>query len=381
MSIGREPIVKENAMKEKIALFLPSLVGGGAERVMVNLANSMAAKGVRVDLVVAHAEGAYKNQVAANVHIVDFKSARSLASFPKLVGYLRREQPKALISALEHTNVLSIWAKRLAFVSTKNVITEHISSSLINYAAGYTPTKLRATLYAMRFSYPLAEKIVTVSQGVADDLVQTIGINKNKLEVIYNPVLNESMFEKAEQPIDHPWFQPGQPPVLLGVGRFVPQKDFPNLLKAFALLRKKQMARLVILGEGELRPQLESLVKELGIEADVQLPGFNSNPYAFMKRASVFVLSSVLEGLPTVLIEAMALGTPVVSTDCKSGPKEILGSSGYGMLVPTENPEALAAAIEKTLNSPRQTIDHSKLKRYTSDEATNNYLRAAGFQL
>jgi glycosyltransferase involved in cell wall biosynthesis len=165
------------------------------------------------------------------------------------------------------------------------------------------------------------------------------------------------------------------------VGRLEPQKDFPNLLRAFALLRKKQMARLVILGEGNLRPQLEALVKELGIEEDVQLPGFNSNPYAFMKRASVFVLSSVLEGLPTVLIEAMALGTPVVSTDCKSGPKEILGSSGYGTLVPTQNPEALAAAIEKTLNSPKQTIDQNKLKRYTSEEATNNYLRTAGFKI
>jgi glycosyltransferase involved in cell wall biosynthesis len=368
-------------MKDKIALFLPSLVGGGAERVMVNLANNMAAKGVKVDLVVAHAEGAYKNQVSPQVNIIDFKVERSLASFPKLIGYLRREKPKALISALEHTNVLSIWAKRLAFVPTKNIITEHISSSLISYAAGYTPSKLRATLYAMRFSYPLAEKIVTVSQGVADDLVQTIGIDKSKLEVIYNPVLNETMFEKAEQPIDHSWFQPGQPPVLLGVGRFVPQKDFPNLIRAFALLRKKQMARLVILGEGELRPQLEALVKELGIEADVQLPGFNDNPYGYMKRASVFVLSSVLEGLPTVLIEAMALGTPVVSTDCKSGPKEILGASGYGTLVPTQNPEALADAIEKTLNSPKQTIDPNKLRRYTSDEATNHYLRTAGFKI
>jgi glycosyltransferase involved in cell wall biosynthesis len=373
--------MKEAIIKEKIALYLPSLVGGGAERVMVNLANSMAAKGVRVDLVVANAEGAYKNQVAQNVKIIDFGSKRSLASFPKLIGYLRREKPRALISALEHTNVLAIWAKRLAFVPTKNIITEHISSSLITYAAGYTPSKLRATLHAMRFTYPLAEKIVTVSQGVADDLVQTIGISKNKLEVIYNPVLNDTMFQKAEQPINHPWFQLGEPPVILGVGRLEPQKDFPNLLRAFALLRKKRKARLVILGEGNLRPMLEALAKELGIEDDVQLPGFNSNPYAFMKRASVFVLSSVLEGLPTVLIEAMALGTPVVSTDCKSGPKEILGNSGYGMLVPTQNPEVLAAAIEKTLNSPRQTIDQNKLKRYTSEEATNNYLRTAGFKI
>jgi glycosyltransferase involved in cell wall biosynthesis len=380
MTLERKPFMTP-ATNEKLALFLPSLVGGGAERVMVNLANSVAAKGVKVDLVVANAEGAYQNQVAQNVKTVDFKSERSLASFPKLLSYLRREKPKALISALEHTNVLAIWAKRLAGVPTQNIITEHISSSLITYAAGYTPSKLRATLYAMRFTYPLADRIVTVSQGVADDLVQTIGISKNKLEVIYNPVLNDAMFQKAEQPIDHPWFQEGQPPVILGVGRLEPQKDFPNLLRAFALLRKKQSARLVILGEGNLRPQLEALVKELGLEEDVQLPGFHSNPYAFMKRASVFVLSSVLEGLPTVLIEAVALGTPVVSTDCKSGPKEILSNSGYGTLVPIQNPEALAIATEKTLNSPRQMIDQNTLKRYTSEEATNNYLRVAGFKV
>jgi glycosyltransferase involved in cell wall biosynthesis len=376
MSFGRE-----SYMKDKLALFLPSLVGGGAERVMVNLANDMAIKGITVDLVVADARGAYKNQVAGNVNIIDFGSKRSLASFPKLIGYLRLEKPRALISALEHTNVLSIWAKRLAFVPTQNIITEHISSSHIHYAAGYTPSKLRATLLAMRLSYPLANTIVTVSQGVADDLVQTIGVNKDKLEVIYNPVLNEGMFAKAEEPVDHPWFQKGQPPIILGVGRLEPQKDFPTLLRAFALLRKKQKARLMILGDGNLRPMLEALVKELGVEKDVQLPGFNNNPYAYMKRADVFVLSSVLEGLPTVLIEAMALGTPVVSTDCKSGPKEILGNSGYGTLVPTENPEALAAAIEKTLGSPRPVIDQNKLKRYTSDEATNNYLRVAGFTI
>jgi glycosyltransferase involved in cell wall biosynthesis len=189
------------------------------------------------------------------------------------------------------------------------------------------------------------------------------------------------MFQKAHQPLEHPWFQAGQPPVILGVGRLEEQKDFPTLLKAFALLRKKVNARLVILGEGKLRAVLETLIQELGIENHVQLAGFTSNPYAFMKRADVFVLSSVLEGLPTVLIEAMALGTPVVSTDCKSGPKEITEHAGYGTLVPIQNPEALALALEKTLAAPKPKVQEQHFSRYTSDQATLNYLHMAGFKV
>ncbi len=283
-------------MSEKLALFLPSLVGGGAERVMVNLANNIAEKGVHVDLVVGNAESTYKNQVSPRVNLVDFQTQRSLGTLPKLISYLRREKPKALISALEHTNVLAVWAKRLALSSTKIIITEHTSASLMHLQAGYTPSKLRATRLAMRVSYPMADQIVAVSQGVAEDLAQTIGLNPKRLEVIYNPILSKTMFQKANQPLEHPWFQPGQPPVILGVGRLEEQKDFPTLLRAFALLRKKQNARLIILGEGNLRKPLEALIKKLGIEHDVELPGFNNNPYAFMKNAQVFVLSSILEG-------------------------------------------------------------------------------------
>ena len=368
-------------MSEKLALFLPSLFGGGAERVMVNLANQIADKGFKVDLLVGNAESTYKNQVSSKVNLVDFQTSRSIHTLPKLIGYLRREKPKALISALKHTNVLAVWAKRLALSSTNIIITEHTSASLMHFQDGYTPSKIRATLLAMRLFYPMADHIIAVSQGVAEDLSQTIGLNPKRLEVIYNPVLNEAMFQKANQPLDHPWFQPGQPPVILGVGRLEKLKDFPNLLRAFALLRQKQEARLIILGEGNLRKSLEALIKELGIEHDVELPGFNNNPYAFMKNAQVFALSSILEGLPTVLIEAMALGTPVVSTDCKSGPKEIISHAGYGTLVPIQDPEALALALENTLHAAKPVIDQPIFNRYTSNEATLHYLRTAGFKV
>ena len=152
------------------------------------------------------------------------------------------------------------------------------------------------------------------------------------------------------EPFDHPWFAPGAPPVILGAGRLTEQKDFPTLIRAFALVRKKHPARLMILGEGEERSKLETLVQELGLEKEVSLPGFVDNPYKYMKRAAVFVLSSRWEGFPNVLVEAMALGTPVVSTDCPNGPAEILENGKWGELVPVGETQSLASAVLRTLD-------------------------------
>ncbi|MGB9554008.1 MAG: glycosyltransferase, partial [bacterium] len=309
-------------MMDKLALFLPSLHGGGAERVKVNLAQGFAERGLKVDLVLAKAEGPYLSRVSSKVRVVDLRAKRVLYSLPALVQYLRRERPAALLSALNHANVVAIWAKKLACVKTRLVATEHtvLSQSTENTSS------LRGRLMPLliRLFYPWADAVVAVSRGVAEDLSSMTGLPLNKIKVIYNPVITPELFAKAEEPVDHPWFRPGEPPVILGVGRLTAAKDFPTLIRAFALVHKERPARLMILGEGEDRPELEALVRELGLEQDVALPGFVENSYKYMKRAAVFVLSSRWEGLPTVLIEALALGTPVVSTDCPSGPKEIL---------------------------------------------------------
>lgn len=363
----------------RVALFIPNLAGGGAERVILNLAHAMLEFGLSVDLLVASVEGPYAKQIDTKIRLINFNTSRTLNSFPQLLKYLRQYRPKALISALSHCNVMAIVAKKVAMVSTKVVVSEHLAFSFLDTASPKVQSAHQKMFVTMRLAYPFADAIVTVSQGVADDLRSVAGI-KQKTKVIFNPVLSKEVFRKAALPVSHPWLHTDIP-VIVGVGRLNRQKDFPTLLRAFALLRRMRPARLMILGEGEDRPQLEDLIKELNISEDVWLPGFVDNPYAYMKHADIFVLSSIFEGLPTVLIEAMAVGTPVVATDCKSGPSEILGAADYGTLVPMQNPEAMAKAIDQTLSQPRVSMDKSKMLPYTVEEATKNYLRTAGFKI
>lgn len=332
----------------KIVLFLPSLRGGGAERVMVNLARGFAERGIKVDLVLAKAEGPYLSQVPPDVRIIDLNVQRVLYSLPGLVRYMRRERPMAMLSALNHANIVAIWAKMLSRTKTRLVVSEH--STLSQSTENATLWRVKLMPFLIRFFYPYADTVVAVSQGVADDLIARTRLPEKKVKVIYNPVITSELFAKAEEPLDHPWFRPGEPPVILGVGRLTKEKDFPTLIRAFALVRKERPAKLMILGEGEDRFKLEALVRELGLEEDVALPGFVENPYKYMKRAAVFVLSSRWEGFGNVLVEAMALGTPVVSTDCPSGPAEILEEGKWGRLVPAGDIEAMAEAITAVLN-------------------------------
>ena len=243
---------------------------------------------------------------------------------------------------------MAITANELSGATTRVAVSVH--TTLSEAVPNVGNLRGRLVRYCVQLFYPLAYAVVAVSQGVAEDLICTTRIPESKVRVIYNPVVTPELFVRASEPLDHPWFIPGEPPVVLGVGSLRGAKDFATLIRAFALLRKEYPARLIILGEGQERPQLEALVRELGIEEDVILPGFDENPYNYMKQARVFVLSSQREGLPTVLIEAMALGTPVVSTDCPNGPREILEGGKWGTLVPRGNPEELAKAI---LASPK----------------------------
>jgi glycosyltransferase involved in cell wall biosynthesis len=204
----------------------------------------------------------------------------------------------------------------------------------------------------VRLWYGRADAVVAVSKGVADELAALGEVPREKVHVIHNPIDSGRIIRQAEAQPEHPWFQPGQPPVLLAAGRLHPQKDYPTLLRAFASLRKARKLRLAILGEGRERPRLEQLIGDLGIGEDVRLLGFQQNPFAFMARAAVFVLSSAWEGLGNVLIEALACGCPVVSTDCPHGPSEILEKGRYGALVPVGDPQELAHAIVAALERP-----------------------------
>jgi len=336
-------------IQDRIAIYLPSLRGGGAERVMVTLANGFSERGYSVDLVLASAEGPYLERVDDSVRIVDLKAGRVLHSLPGLIRYLRQERPSAMLSALTHANVVAIMARGCASVSTRLVISERSTPS---QAAARSTSWVQKAMYGlMRRLYPKADGIVAVSRGVAHDLARFAGLPPDSIQVIYNPFDIKHIQELSKQPLDHPWLASGQPPVVLGVGRLTEAKDFPTLIKAFARLRAQRPARLMILGEGKLRGELEVLAHSLGLtDDDIAMPGFVANPYAYYSRCGVFVLSSKWEGLPGVLIEAMACGTPVVATDCPSGPDEILEGGRWGELVAVGDEDALAQSMIKTLD-------------------------------
>jgi glycosyltransferase involved in cell wall biosynthesis len=344
---------------------------------MVNLALGFVEQGLKVDLVLAKAEGPYLSRVPEEVRVVDLGARRVLYSLPGLVRYLRRERPQAMLSALNYANIVAIWAKLLARVQTHLVVSEHNTLSCSTQNASSVRVKLLPLL--IKIFYPYADAVVAVSHGVAEDLITMTGLPMEKVKVIYNPVITPELFAKAEEPLDHPWFRPGEPPVVLGVGRLTKQKDFPTLIRAFALVRKERPARLMILGEGEERPKLETLARELGIEEDFVLPGFVENPYKYMKRASAFVLSSRWEGLPTVLIEALALGVPVISTNCPSGPAEILEHGKWGCLVPVGETHLLARAILEILQNDVRIPSHKTAwERFSKENAVIAYLQVLG---
>ncbi len=292
-----------------IAFYLPSLRGGGAERVVINLAQGIVERGLSVDIVLAAAEGTFLDHLPPSVRVVDLRAGRVLLSLGPLVGYLRRERPRALVSSLTHANVIAVLAARLARVATPVIATVH---NTMSESAPQQAAWLRRLWPALaRTLYPWASCVVAVSRGAADDLARTAGLPRDKIEVIYNPVITPPVMALARQAADHSWLTSGDPPVILGVGRLTRQKDFPTLIRAFAQVRRKRPARLIILGEGEDRPRLEALAAELGIASDVALPGFKTNAVTYMAASALFVLSSAWEGLPTVLIEALAVGTPV----------------------------------------------------------------------
>ena len=355
---------------ERIAFYLSSLSGGGAQRVVLTLANAMAEHGVQIDLVLVKARGPFLAQVHPAVRIVDLGVGNVMLSLPRLIQYLRRERPIALLSSLKHVNVVALIARQLSRVPVRLVVGEHNTLS----QSCKTGLKDRLLPHLMRLLYPKADLVVAVSQGVADDLCASLALPKEKVQVIFNPVARSGMAEQAAAPMDHPWFLPGEPPVLLGMGRLTEQKDFPNLIHAFALLRKRRDCRLIILGEGELREDLQDLIARLGLSASVSLPGFVDRPFSYMARAAVFVLSSRWEGLPTVLIEAMACGTQVVSTDCPSGPQEILEGGVWGRLVPVGDSAALAAAIAATFDDNRPPTVVERAAAFGVEPARDSYL-------
>ncbi|WP_372722122.1 glycosyltransferase [Immundisolibacter sp.] len=359
LSSARRP----EGLVARVAIFVSSWPHGAIQRLMLNLAEEFAAAGHRIDLLAprgsAPAEG-----LPANMHLVTLAPRLSAlpgvgrhkrwfvpVALPALVRYLRRARPAALLSGGEWPNVVALAARRLAGSPTRVVVSEHVHVGASTAgAAQRKPRRLLPGLMARL--YPGADAIVAVSEGVRQDLLERFPLPPSQVHTVYNPVITSALLAARDAPLDDPWFVPGAPPVLLNVAQLRVQKDQATLLRAFAMVKKRRPARLLILGEGNQRPALEALTQELDIAADVRLAGFVSNPLAYMRRARLFVLSSRYEGFGNVLAEALVCGCPIVSTDCPSGPSEILEHGNYGRLTPVGDANALAAAILAAMEEP-----------------------------
>lgn len=387
-----------------IALFVKSFKGsGGAERVFLNLASGLVARGHRVDLVMARYEGHFLDQIPPEIRVVDLRvrSARQslwvlprlgkeaffwakmilarkpnyvLGALAGLANFLKREQPDVVIASMHYPNIVSVIARELAQVESRIILTIHSTFSE-EIAISKRKRPKGNKLEVNKRLFPKADAVVAVSQGVADDLALTLSLPEETFTTIYNPVVTEFLEQQAKEPLVHPWFEGDGPPVLLAVGGFKPAKDHMTLLRAFALVRAERDVRLIILGEGKLRESLSHQAEQLGIAADLEMPGFVANPFQYMAGASLFVLSSVFEGLGMVLVEAMACGCPVISTDCPSGPSEILEQGRFGTLVPMKDEQSMAKAIIHALDTPHDTARLvARGREFSLDRATENYL-------
>jgi glycosyltransferase involved in cell wall biosynthesis len=361
-----------SAVSCRIAFFTPSLGGGGAERVVVTLASHYAAQGHTVDLIASFHQEAYQSEVHPAVRMHYLHTRRRMLAAPRLAKALREIRPAALLATVN--TFAAVLGQRLARTPTRVVLREATTPSIAFQVKETSALKRMISETAMRWLYPHADAVVAVSKGVAQDLLNLMPQLKPKLTVIYNPVIDAAFYAKADAPVEHPWFQPHQPPVVLAAGRLVALKGYDTLLRAFARVRQQMPARLVILGEGSERPNLERLAAELGVAADVDMPGFDPNPFRYMRRAGVFVLSSRYEGLPNVLIQALACGCPVVSTDCPSGPSEILDGGRYGALVLVDDAEAMAQAIVRAIREPTPQPPQEWLRQYEVESVAERYL-------
>lgn len=354
-----------------ISIILPNLRGGGVERLHILLADEFIRRGYEVDFVLFRAEGELLSEVPISARVVDLQAKRLRTVFWPLVRYLRRSCPAATLASMWPVTGLAALANAVSGVNSRVIVSEHNALSQTPAYRGWS-RRLHRTFG--KSIYGLCDGVVSVSEGVRQDVIAGTGLAGDQISVIYNPVRQVMRSASLADPDIVAWWRGGSAK-LIAIGSFKPQKDFSNLLQAFARVLQTNDARLLILGEGPLRDELEALIVALGLSDRVQMPGFVSDPYPYLAQADLFVLSSAWEGLGNVILEALVCGTPVVSTDCPSGPAEILENGRYGHLVPVGDAEALAHTITKALTASH---DRDLLRRrgseFSVERAAEQYL-------
>lgn len=351
---------------------------GGVERMVLNLVNAIAERGLRIDLLLIRKHSRHLDEIHPAINLVELGAGHTLTSLPPLVRYLKRVRPPCLLAAKDRAGRMAVVARALAGAGETRLALR-LGTNLTAALSHRSPWRMRLRRLPIRLLYPRIDTIIAVSEGVRQDTLAVSGVDPDKVRVVRNPVVTRRMLEAARVPSPHPWLGQPEMPVMLGAGRLTLQKDFHTLVRAFAKLRERRPCRLIILGEGRRREPLTELARQLGVEQDLALPGFTPNPYAYMARADLFVLSSRWEGSPNVLTEAMALGTPVVSTDCPSGPNELLDGGRIAPLVPMGDAQALADAMAAVLAQPQDAENlRQAVREYRAETSALRYLEALG---
>ena len=358
-----------------IAILLATSGHSGVDRIMQHLIPEIASRGYRVDLLQVREHGPYLNTLPPNVRRIDLGHHHTYNCLPALVRYLRRQRPVLLLSDKDRVNRTALLARWLSATGTPLIFRLGTTVS-INLASRGVFERWQQRTSIGRL-YRFSQRVLVPSQGVADDLSRYTGLSPEKIRVVPSPGIPDNLFNRVQPLPDHPWFRKRGMPVILSAGELGARKDFATLLRAFAMLRARRPCRLVLIGRGKQREQLLKLADTLGISEDVDLPGFVENPYPYMAHADLFAFTSLWEGLGLVLVEALALGTPVVSTDCPSGPSEILQQGRFGQLVPVGDAKALASAMEAALEDSRpRDFFQQAAQPYTVSAATDAYLLA-----
>ncbi len=334
----------------RLAIYLPSFGDGGVERMLVNLAAGLARRDLQVDFVTRSRAAPYLDRLPDRVNLVELGAGGTFAVLPPTIRYLRAARPDFVLCGKDRAARNVLRARRLSGVDFQLVMRP--GTTVSERLARRGPYKRWRAYRLIRGVYRQAVAVVGNSAGVVDDIAAIAGLPAQRMHLIRNPVVTPDLAAQAAEPFEHPWFVPGAPPVIVGVGGLRRQKGFDSLVRAFAQVHAQRPCRLMILGDGHLRESLLQLADELGVADDLALPGFDPRPYRIVARAALFVLASRWEGSPNALTEALALGTPVVATDCPSGPREILAGGEVAPLVAVDDVDAMGAAIRRTLDDP-----------------------------
>jgi glycosyltransferase involved in cell wall biosynthesis len=358
---------------DSVAIFLYRLRCGGAERVMLTLAEEFIRRGLSVDVIAFDASGEFAANLPSSARLVDIGSLKISKAQDALKKYIDDSPPTAILANGDRCMTAAFWAKYHAQNKTRIVGVVHndlLGPLSLDDVTFKEKILARMKKFPMSFIYRQLDTIIAVSEGVANSVCEFLGYPRDRISVIYNPADLGALARKAAEPAEHQWFVKKKAPIIISAGRLAKEKDFPTLLRAFRLLTDKAPARLAIIGDGPERATLENLINELGLSGKAELLGFQENPFKYVARADLFALSSVFEGFGMVILEAMALGIPAVSTNCPSGPAELLRAHP-DRLVPTRDPQALADAMESGLKIGHEEND---MTEYSVQNCAGKYL-------